>query len=239
MASAVKLTPLALLPPIAGRRWRDGAVMGGVFVGAGALAWVVAPHESVQYWFHELLGGRYGHESLVGNQSLAGLLARHPLPGPPAFTTLVLVIAMAAILVVGSWRAVRLARRGAGLSAFVVASCTGLLLAPVSWTHHQTPVLLAALCASLSTERATALLRGLVVVVMCVNLSAVQLPILGTVLAESRLLLIAYLALLGRYQLLRPWSQHSTVGDDKERLQLLASSTTTAPPGPDTAARRR
>jgi hypothetical protein len=125
LASAVKLTPLALLPPIAGRRWRDGAVMGGVFVGAGALAWVVAPHESVQYWFHELLGGRYGHESLVGNQSLAGLLARHPLPGPPAFTTLVLVIAMAAILVVGSWRAVRLARRGAGLSAFVVAPAPG------------------------------------------------------------------------------------------------------------------
>jgi len=95
--------------------------------------------------------------------------------------------AVVAICAVASWRAVRLARRGAGLAAFVVASRTGLLLAPVSWTHHQTPVLLAALCVSGSSRTATTWLRALVVVViMCVNLSAVHLPVLGAVLGESR-----------------------------------------------------
>lgn len=34
---------------------------------------------------------------------------------------------------------------------------------------------------------------------MCVNLSALPLPVLGSALDESRLLLIAYLALLGQY----------------------------------------
>ncbi len=96
-------------------------------------------------------------------------------------------------------RAVRLARCGAALAAFVVASCTGLLLSPVSWTHHQTPVILGALCVCFSTREATTVLRGLVVVVMCVNLSALPLPVLGPALDESRLLLIAYLALLGPY----------------------------------------
>lgn len=221
LAAAVKLTPLALLPAIAARRWRAGVVAAGVFVGAGAVAWMVVPHESAQYWWHELPSGRYGHQSLVGNQSLAGLLARHPLPVPATVSTLVSVTAMVAVLVVGSWRAVRLARRGAGLAAFVVASCTGLLLTPVSWTHHQTPVLLAALCVSLSTGRGTTLLRGLVVVVMCVNLSAVHVPILGTVLAESRLLLIAYLSLLGRYERLDPGSPETAViNHDEARHQL-------------------
>ena len=199
LAAAVKLTPMVLLPPIAGRRRRDGLVTAGVFVAAGATAWVVFPHDSVQYWWHELPHGRYGHEALVGNQSLAGLLARHPLPVPATAATLVSVSAMVAILAVGTWCTVRLARCGAALAAFVVASCTGLLLSPVSWTHHQTPVILGALCVCLSTTRGTTVLRGLVVVVMCVNLSALPLPVLGSALDESRLLLIAYLALLGQY----------------------------------------
>lgn len=118
LAAGVKLTPLALLPAITARRRRDGAVAAGVFLAAGAVAWAVLPADSWRYWTRELLHGRYGHESLTGNQSLAGVLARHPLPLPSPFAgstgaagwvDLLIGTVMVAVLVVGTWRSCRLA----------------------------------------------------------------------------------------------------------------------------------
>lgn len=97
------------------------------------------------------------------------------------------------------------------MPAFVVASCTGLLLAPVSWTHHQTPVVLAALCVGTAGRRRTAVLRGAVVLMMTVNLASIPIgaippglaplaPLIAGLCEESRFLLIAYLVLLARFE---------------------------------------
>ncbi len=144
IAAAVKLTPLVFVPHLwlAGRR-RAALTAGATFASATALAWLVLPADSTRYWFSELWHtDRIGNLALTGNQSLNGLLLRSGLPSGwvrPVWAVLVVVV-----LGVGLLRAARAARGGYPLVGLAIAGAVCVAVSPVSWTHHQIWLVLAA-----------------------------------------------------------------------------------------------
>ncbi|TMM35604.1 MAG: DUF2029 domain-containing protein [Actinobacteria bacterium] len=145
VAAAVKLTPLVFVPMLwCGGRRRAAVVAGWTFVACGALAGDVLPADSWRYWGADMWRlSRVGDLASTGNQSLNGALMRFGVPGPvrPA---LVLVVG-GAVAVLAVRRAARLGQAGDWLSATVVVGAAGIVLSPVSWTHHQVWTVLGAL----------------------------------------------------------------------------------------------
>jgi alpha-1,2-mannosyltransferase len=136
VAVGIKLTPLVFVLYFVLRR--DGRAVVRVLVGLGvsvALAWAVAPHDSRLYW------GRLfydpGHVGRVGypfNQGIFGVLARFTHSAhPPLLWYGALALGTAALTAYGARRQLAAGNQVAGL--VTVATC-GLLLSPVSWTHH-------------------------------------------------------------------------------------------------------
>ncbi|WP_256796453.1 glycosyltransferase family 87 protein [Terrabacter sp. Ter38] len=188
-AAAVKLLPGGAVPVLfaQGRR-REATWAVAACVALTIAGWVLLPEESARFWLHELPSGAgYGDVSLPGNQSVMGVLSRFGLGQEPArWWWLVLVAAAVA------W-AVRSARRvqaKLGLESLLLVAALIVLVAPVSWTHHQLLLALAALLRVSPDRCRQAMWSGSVVVVMSVNLWNVGLPgPLGWVLANSRFLL--------------------------------------------------
>jgi alpha-1,2-mannosyltransferase len=110
---------------------------------ATALAFAVLPGDSVRYWFTELWHPeRIGNLAGTGNQSINGLLLRSGLPPGwvrPAWAVLAVVV-----LGLGLVRAARAARAGYPLVGLAVAGAVCVAVSPVSWTHHQIWLVLAA-----------------------------------------------------------------------------------------------
>jgi alpha-1,2-mannosyltransferase len=140
-AAALKLTPLIFIPYLlfTGRGRMAARALGG-FLSAIVLAFAVEPGNAWSYWGGALFDTSRvtGHRPFAGrgpaNQSLRGALMRLaggvPHVADPWFLICVLVGAA------GLWLAVRSARRGDEASGFVLTAITGLLICPVSWTHH-------------------------------------------------------------------------------------------------------
>jgi alpha-1,2-mannosyltransferase len=106
-----------------------------VFVGTIAVSALVVGDQT-RYYFTELLGDarRVGPIGTSFNQSWRGGISRI-LGHDAGYGPLVLAaIAVTAVLAVLAWRAVG----GASdrLGAIVVVQLFGLLLSPISWTHH-------------------------------------------------------------------------------------------------------
>jgi len=132
LATAIKIAPGLLVAAQAVRSdWR--AFRRGVlaFVAATALAAVLAPAATRSY-FSSLLwdSSRPGGLDYLQNQSLRGVLARH-LAG---HASLGWVLSAVLVLALGAW-VVRRHRRDA-FYALTAAGLTGLLVSPVSWSHH-------------------------------------------------------------------------------------------------------
>ncbi|MET8956584.1 glycosyltransferase 87 family protein [Streptomyces sp. NPDC004393] len=136
LAAAVKLTPaFGVLYLLATWQWRAAAWALSAGAGATALAWLIAPRESAHYWFGLVTDTqRIGPAWSVRNQSLRGALDRLLGPDPLAsvawWTGLVLVTVVAAGAL---WSAVR---RHDLLGVLVTAELYGLLVSPISWSHH-------------------------------------------------------------------------------------------------------
>jgi len=142
LAAALKLTPLVFIPYLLlSARRGMAARAGAVFAGSVALAFLTLPRDARRYW----LGGAFmkvsrvtGGSRLAGsgaaNQSLRGALMRLA----PGLAHLTLVwLALALLLgVAGVLLAARAARRSQEAWGFALAAVTGLLISPVSWTHH-------------------------------------------------------------------------------------------------------
>ena len=128
LAAAIKLTPLIfVLHLLLTRRWADAGRAAGTFAGLNAIGFVVLPGDSARYWTSTLFGANSAMtNSWSGNQSLNGLVLR--LGGGPV---LLGVLAAACVAV-----AVLLVRRTNGVGALTVTAALGLLLSPISWTHH-------------------------------------------------------------------------------------------------------
>ncbi len=76
--------------------------------------------------------GRIGNSQLLGNQSLHGAFTR----GHLSLSTLQFDLISAVLLCVGVTLAAVAYRRSSALLAVLVCAGTGLMLSPISWTHH-------------------------------------------------------------------------------------------------------
>ncbi|MGZ3148059.1 glycosyltransferase 87 family protein [Lentzea chajnantorensis] len=136
LAAAVKLTPAVFVLFFLCRgRWRAVATAVAAFAGCAAVGWVLAPGESRRFWFDAVLDPqRVGGLAYTANQSLRGLLVRAQAPES---LWVVLCAAVVAVLLLV------LPRLRDDLTAVVAVAVTGLLVSPVSWSHHWAWVALA------------------------------------------------------------------------------------------------
>lgn len=137
LAAAIKLTPLIFVLHllVTGRR-ADAARALGTFVGLNAISLVILPGDTVAFWRTQLLGGNNATGANYGrNQSLNGLVQRlSGHPGGTAFT--IAILASVVCLAIALPLARRLHQRGETLGALLVTAFCGLLVSPISWTHH-------------------------------------------------------------------------------------------------------
>ena len=136
LAAAIKLTPaIFLLIPLLERDWKS---VGRGALGAGAttgLMAVISPGASSQYWFHDLFNPRrVGGISYEGNQSWYGLLHRFPFSvnGNEPLYVLLAALTLAAAVVVAR----HCLGQGQRVQAMMAVALCGLLISPISWTHH-------------------------------------------------------------------------------------------------------
>jgi Glycosyltransferase family 87 len=135
IAAAIKLTPLifvALL--LSAGRTRAGLTAALTFASCGLLGYVVAPGDSRIYWQHRLFTntGRFGAQ-YISNQSPYATALRLS-GGAPVGHWFVVIPALLGVAGLGI--AVVLARAGNWLGATATTGTTGLLVSPISWTHH-------------------------------------------------------------------------------------------------------
>ncbi len=138
LAGAIKLTPMFFLLYlwITGRR--RAAVTGLVtFAGAAALAWVLMPTESREYWGQSLRDTRrVGDVAYVADQSIHGVLERLLGPGATGAVTALWVVLAMGTGAFGLLVARRAFQRWGEPAGMFLAALTSLLVAPISWTHH-------------------------------------------------------------------------------------------------------
>ncbi|HCU49761.1 MAG TPA: hypothetical protein DGG94_08175 [Micromonosporaceae bacterium] len=137
IAAAIKLTPLIFIPHllITGRR-TDAIRATLTFLGLQAFAWIVLPSDSVRYWTSAIMEGNGNRTYEAANQSINGLMQRLSGQAPSALT--VSLILGAACLALMVFLVQRLHSHGQPLAAMLVTAFCGLLVCPVTWTHHWT-----------------------------------------------------------------------------------------------------
>jgi alpha-1,2-mannosyltransferase len=165
LAAGIKLTPgIFAVYLLLTRRYRAAAVALGTFAATVGVGFATAPREAAAYW-----GGAFVDPSRVGrienaaNQTLRGAYARlfQSLDvGVWWLATAVLVGAVGLLL------GARAGRRGDDASGFSICALTGLLVSPISWSHHWTlaipALLLLAVRAARGGRRATLVGAGVV-----------------------------------------------------------------------------
>lgn len=136
LAAGVKLTPaVSGLYFLGARRWGAAVFSAVVFVATVGLSLLVVG-EQARYYFTDLLGDaeRVGPIGTSFNQSWRGAISRilgyDAGYGPWVLAGIVVTAALALL----AWRAVGGARDR--LAAIVIVQLFGLLLSPISWTHH-------------------------------------------------------------------------------------------------------
>jgi alpha-1,2-mannosyltransferase len=137
LAAGIKLTPLIFVVYLAlTGRLRAAATATVTFAVTVTAGFFWLPARSRTFW----LGGVFYNQSRIGNpanpsdQSLSGAIARLAGTGdPPRIWWLVAALAVGlAGLAVAVWAH----RRGHRLAGVVCCAVTGLLVSPISWTHH-------------------------------------------------------------------------------------------------------
>ena len=128
LAAAVKLTPLVfVLFFVARRQFRPAVTTVVTFAAVSGAGMLFAPSDSVRYWWTTIFDpDRIGGAAFVTNQSLRGALVR--LDVPEAWLPLVVVVLALA------WLGAR--RASDPVMALLVVAAAGLLVSPVSWSHH-------------------------------------------------------------------------------------------------------
>ena len=134
LAAGVKLTPAIFGLYFLIRRDFGAAVRSlGSGVATLGLGWLVLPAASHEYWLGFDKLSRFGSDALApANQSLRACWVRL-FGGNPGIAYPISVVA---ILILAIWAAWRLERSSERLAAVSVVAVAGLLISPVSWTHH-------------------------------------------------------------------------------------------------------
>jgi alpha-1,2-mannosyltransferase len=136
VAIAVKLTPAVFLLYFLLRRdFRGVGVAAAGFATATMVGFVLAASDSVEYWFGTVGDtGRIGPAGRNANQNVAGLLVRAGLDGTAHFVAW--ATAGVAVLVLTVWAARRALNSGQPQLALIAVALFGLVVSPVSWSHH-------------------------------------------------------------------------------------------------------
>ncbi|MFE3000162.1 mannosyltransferase [Nocardia sp. NPDC059246] len=135
VAAGIKLTPAVTgLYFAARKRWFTAIWSAVVFFGTILLTYLFAPGETNKY-FRELLGDahRIGPVGSATNQSLRGALSRllgHDVVSGPVWIAAALVTAVLAFF---AWRALDSDDR---LGTLIIVQLFGLMVSPISWSHH-------------------------------------------------------------------------------------------------------
>jgi alpha-1,2-mannosyltransferase len=138
IAAAVKLTPAAFVLYFLLRRdWRAAGLAALSFCACAGIGFALAWRDSVEYWTSVIVqASRPGSPAYAANQSIQGVLARagldpHSLAGTA--TWLVLSAVVVALACLGMRRAFAASADAWALSLNALA---GLLISPISWSHH-------------------------------------------------------------------------------------------------------
>ncbi len=138
LAAGIKLTPAITGFYFLGmRRWAAAAFAAVVF-GATVVVSVAIIGEQARYYFTDLLGdaSRVGPIGTSFNQSWRGGISRilgHDAGYGPLVAAAIAVTVVLAIL---AWRALGCAGDRDRLGSLLVVQIVGLLISPISWTHH-------------------------------------------------------------------------------------------------------
>lgn len=136
VAAAVKLTPLIFIPHLwlTGRR-TDAVRALATFAALQGLIFAIRPHDFVRFWTVAVTDpARTGPTFWAGNQSLNGLVLRLSDLAPWALAAAIGIGAVLAVPAVVLVR--RFHKAGRPLAALLVTAFFGVLLSPVSWSHH-------------------------------------------------------------------------------------------------------
>lgn len=138
LAAGIKLTPaIFVVYLLITRRYRAAAVAAGTFAATIGAAFAIVPSSAAWYWTGTFLDtGRVStgpHQALTINQSLLGMISRvlHTTKIPGGWLAVVVLVGLAGLAL-----AARAGRAGNDAAGFSLTAITGLLICPVSWTHH-------------------------------------------------------------------------------------------------------
>jgi alpha-1,2-mannosyltransferase len=142
LTAAVKLTPLVfIIYLVAARDFKSVARAAASFFCCTAFTWAFWPAESSHYWFRDIFRpGRIGAATFAGNQSWYAIVSRLSLPASTA--QILWILLSLATVAVGSFVAWRGIEAGRAAPAIFATALIGLLISPISWTHHWVWVLL-------------------------------------------------------------------------------------------------
>jgi alpha-1,2-mannosyltransferase len=151
LAAGIKLTPLIFIPYLLfTRRIRAAGVSALTFAVTVGLGFALLPHTSAVFWREQFtqLGSNHYH---LSNQSLNGVILRltHAGPGAHAYWQVAAVV----VGIAGLATSILASRRGHELLGLVACAATGLLVSPISWTHHYVYVVPALVLAAYGPRR--------------------------------------------------------------------------------------
>jgi alpha-1,2-mannosyltransferase len=153
LAAGFKLTPAIFAAYLLlTRRYRAAATAAAVSAGTVAAGFAVLPASSAWFWAGKFASpGRVSPAADPENQSLLGVLSRtlHTANVLPLWLPLA-----AAVAVTGLALAAAAGRRGDEAAGFSLCAVTGLLVSPISWTHHWVIAIPALLVAAMAVRGA-------------------------------------------------------------------------------------
>ena len=151
-AAGLKLTPaIFVLYLLITRRYRAAVTAAAVFAVTVAAGFAVTPASSAHFWDVTFLNpGRISPVQNDENQSLLGAMARtlHSASVGQWWLPLAIAVALAGLAL-----AARAQRAGDEALGFSLCAVTGLLISPISWTHHWVIAVPALLLAAVAIYR--------------------------------------------------------------------------------------
>lgn len=135
IATAIKLVPgLFILLFVLTRRTREAITAAVTFAGCTLIGFAVDPSASRLYWTRLFYDTKRVSATYISNQSAYAAAAR--ILGGIGHVGAWYYVVPLALGVTGLAVATTLARRGDWLGAATMTGITGLLVSPISWTHH-------------------------------------------------------------------------------------------------------